>query len=114
MSPESLKTLDQLKSNMDKTEAAIRALPTDAWVIVWGGSVLRTDGAKMGLLGPKIWVGNDQADAEAHAERFRATIAREASRLDEVVAAVMACHAHAIVREQNENLLATIESAMTR
>jgi hypothetical protein len=106
--------LDQVKAGMDAQEAALRALPTDAFVIVWGDHALRTDGTRMGLLGPKVWHTADRADAEATAERFRDTLRAQPLTKDSprTVVVVFASTAYFNLRAANENLIETVEAAM--
>jgi hypothetical protein len=97
--------LVDLRTNMAKAEAAIAALEPTQWVILWGASVLRTDGEKVGLLGASIYTGARwmmEQDAEKWAEKVTGL------GTNDTVAAMPASKALAAVKASNAQLLDSI------
>lgn len=97
--------INNLSKNMMAAEQAIACVPADRWVIVWGASVLKTDGKKVSLIGPTIYSGSPSV-MKIEAERF---IAKTAG-IDHptAVRAMPARRALAAVRKANRELLASI------
>lgn len=68
-----IEVIKQLQDNMHAAEQRLAHVPVNQWVILWGNSVLKTDGHKVSLLGPKIFHGAEDAMKDA-AQRFAATV----------------------------------------
>lgn len=102
--------IDELAANMAKTEAAIAAVPADLFVILWNGSVLRTDGAKVAIVGPRIYTGSSRAFMVREAAKF-SELGKARGIEDSAATVHTAAQALQIVKAENAELMTKIVSA---
>lgn len=102
-------TIADLKAAMHKAEMDLARLPASAWVILWGNSALKTDGARVGLLGPKVYSGA-QAFMQEEAARFERKLSDMVD--PQPVRAMSSTDALATVQAANQELLAGLPAAV--
>jgi hypothetical protein len=94
----------EVKTAAAKSEAAIAAVPSHLYVIVWHDCCLKTDGKKVAILGPAIYTGTRQFMA-AECAKWNAAIEGK----DDSPAIVMSqAEALAHVQQKNADMLAAL------
>jgi hypothetical protein len=96
--------IKNLLAAVARTEAAIAAIPANQWVIVWHDCVLKTDGAKVAILGQHYYTGS-QKFMEAEAARF------PTDAEDSPAVAMSAPAALALIEAKNREMLANLPKA---
>lgn len=101
--------INEFKNATVAAEAAIAAVNPAAYVIMWNGAVLRTDGARVAILGPKVYTG-DHVFMKREAAKFQAVVNKNSGIDDAPVTVHTAAEALAIVKAENARLLKSIEA----
>jgi hypothetical protein len=100
----------ELRGNMERNEQAIARVYGGFFVIMWNGSVLRTNGQRIAICGPEVFSKTNRSAAQYWANKFADSLSAE-TREAEPVTVVTAAEALEIVRAENARLLAVVESA---
>ena len=106
---EIIDAIAQVKEAMAKTEAALDALDPKLYVIMWDGSVLKTDGSRVGVFGPNFYTNPSRAFMLAEQAKWNATIAKSDLKDREPAIVTTVYEALHEVRRINADLIATME-----
>lgn len=104
----------QYRAAQQANEAAIAAVNPAAYVMMWNGAVLKTDGKQVAMLGTSIYSSKGRYFMQREADKFSAVVQAKLSAdmmMDAKVTVHTAAEALAIVKAENADMLAKIEAA---